>query len=240
MTPFPGQVRVLFVKGDHPARQPLILQGAPKDPRVRDRQSVVGEADRSSLAELRHPVSSSPAIPRVTVATNPTGIEASRSARSRTEPSTAAESIGGEVLAIAITAQNPPAAARVPVSRSSFAPGPGPPDGRAGRRRPGRRATRPRPSRHLDLGAPPGSASSAITPSRTTRSRLASSPLADPAGGRSGRSESPAAGPADQGRRRRALGSVRAHAHAGWPIVGVSAGAGPRSGVLRSLPASSS
>ena len=50
-------------------------------------------------------VSSWPAIPRVTFATKPTGIEASRSARSRTEPRMAAESMGGEVLAIAITAQ---------------------------------------------------------------------------------------------------------------------------------------
>ncbi len=44
-------------------------------------------------------------MPRVTLAMKPTGIEASRSARSRTEPRTAAESIGGEVFAIAITAQ---------------------------------------------------------------------------------------------------------------------------------------
>ena len=50
-------------------------------------------------------VSSSPAIPRVTLATKPVGTDASRSARSRTEPRTDAESIGGEVFAIAITAQ---------------------------------------------------------------------------------------------------------------------------------------
>ena len=58
-------------------------------------------ASRSSAIS----VSSSPSIPRVTLAMKPTGTEASRSARSRTEPSTAAESIGGSVLAIAITAQ---------------------------------------------------------------------------------------------------------------------------------------
>ena len=53
-------------------------------------EKPIAPASRSSAIS----VSSAPSIPRVTLATNPTGTEASRSARSRTEPSTAAESIG--------------------------------------------------------------------------------------------------------------------------------------------------
>ena len=103
--PLAREIAVLLVKGDHPAREALVLERAPQDPGVGDRQAVIGESDRPASHSSAISVSSSPSIPRVTLATNPTGIEASRSARFRTEPRTAAESIGGEVFAIAITAQ---------------------------------------------------------------------------------------------------------------------------------------
>ena len=124
------------------------------------------------------------------------------------------------------------------------APGPGRGSGRAGRRRPGS-ASSPSPSTTSApsiSGGAPGSAISAISPSRTTRSRAASRSGAriEETGARE-RSGSRPARPGDQlGRLGAALRSVGGDVHAGCPIVGVSAGAGPRSGFARSLPASSS
>jgi hypothetical protein len=71
-------------------------------------------------------VSSSPRIPRVTVARKPMPTLASTSARSRRATTSAAVSTGGSVLAIARIPQKPPAAAALePVSMSSLCSWPG-------------------------------------------------------------------------------------------------------------------
>ena len=203
-------------------------RGAGTGARLRTLALAIGRpSSENPIAPASHSsaisVSSSPSIPRVTLATNPTGIEASRSARFRTE-------------------REPPpsrSAARYSPSRSPRNSRPRPPSGsrlevllvllardaevdvRVDERRPraGRSHRRPRPCRSR---APPGSASSAISPLRTTRSRVAS--MVRGSSRRAPRTISVAAGAGrlvSEGASGR-LGSVLAHAHAGCPIVGVS------------------
>ena len=187
-------------------------------------------------------VSSSPSIPRVTLATNPTGIEASRSARFRTEPRTAAESIGGEVGHRDHRAIAAGAAERVPVSRSSLCSWPGTRKWTGDRRTPGPRAgrshRRPRPRRSRersglgklgDLAVADDQVTGGVQPGTGIDNR-APRTISVAAGAGRLVSEGASGAPPDP----------FTHAHAGCPIVGVSAGAGPRSGLARSLPARSS
>ena len=99
------------MQGDHPAAQPLVLERLAQHAGRDDRLAVVGEAERARIAQLRH-------LGQLLAAqaAGDRRQEADRDARlgaavSISERSTAASSMTGSVFGIAITAQNPPAAA---------------------------------------------------------------------------------------------------------------------------------
>ncbi len=122
-------------------------------------------------------VSCSPSMPRVMVAVKPVGTRACARARSRRERRIGAESTTGSVFGIARIAQKPPAAAaRVPVSMSSSSSRPGVRRCTCGSTKAGT-AVKPAAA---TISAPSGATSSgptsAMRPSRISRSAVWSRP----------------------------------------------------------------
>ena len=231
MTPVAGELGVLLVQGDRRRRR-AAGTGAPGAARARcgsagrRRRSRRRPASRSSAIS----VSSSPSMPRVTVARKPDRAPRPRvGARSRSARRPAAES-----TAARCSPSRAPRSSRRPRRRACRSRGPPCP------RRPGvRRWTwgskkagkREQPLGLDDLGAlgavgrAPGSASSAISPPRTTRSQVRVEVR------RAGRAAGPRGAAARAGARRRAApvergDSGRGAAHAGCPIGVGSAGVG--------------
>ncbi len=124
-------------------------------------------ASRSSAIS----VSDWPCWPAVAAARKPTGTRAWTLARSATERSTEALSIGGDVFGMPMIAQNPPAAAaRVPVSMSSLCSWPGTRRCTCGSTNAGSRWVPPASTVSTPSGASSLSPSSAISPPRTSTS----------------------------------------------------------------------
>ena len=232
--PARGELRVLLVQGDHAAGQALVLERAAHHARAA-RSAGRRRRSRSPPPRAARPSRSAPgrAIPRVTLATKPTGIEASPLC----PVADRAEDRRPSRWAARCWPSRSPRSSRRPRRRECpsrgppCAPGPGRGGGRAGRRRPGS-ASRPSPSTTSapsTSGALPGSAISAISPSRTTRSRAASRPVRG-SNRRAPRIEQSAPGPGREisfGPRRRLAGSVGSDVHAGCPIVGGVGGRRP-------------
>ena len=229
------QRRVLLVQREHAAR-PAAGTGAPgasRRPTATGRPSSVKPAAPASR-ELGHLGQLLAPLPD-----GDRGQEAGRDARLGARRARAASAAPapspppGSVLGMARIAQKPPAAAaRVPESMSSSSSRPGVRRCTCGSTKAGK-ACRPSasttsaPSRRLE----PRSPISAITPSRTSRSRA---PVEARRAGRAGARRGSARSPAGAGRR----GRAGAGAHAGCGSVG-SASA-PRSPAGAPRPASSS
>ena len=90
-----GERRVLLVQGDVAAAEVLVLEGAAHHPGDRDRQAVVGEADRAGFAQFDHLGQLLALHALVTVARKPTGTEAPARACSRRAETSAAVETGG-------------------------------------------------------------------------------------------------------------------------------------------------